>query len=476
MLRYFYFSFCRNPPPEITPSESITKILSLDELNDTKWRNELPTNLLEKVTSILQKRKPPSFDHYDSNKQLFGGRLPPFIERIIQRIQNYFSVYNPPEYFENNRPPTVENEGITIICSNQANESFSCSDTNAEESPDEDENPEVCDSNSSIIVDPCASDPNSDGCPQTSAQSTQDEYDVVVTHTVVQDNSLNVYSPADATHMVSNVVVILEPSRTEYSAPTENSTRNKFYVYVHPTSGTGANANDRKDEQKIPHQNSAEKRENFPPYINATYAVIIRGDRLEEYSTNIDGIGNESLNPDVAVFAKNSTTNGSKTTLCKSIESSPKINCSQLVKDDSYAPSTELPTSVASRSIGSTISEQTKNNQVPNINLALVPPINQLSKNKSCSPSKNKVTNSLNLEYYILKPDIGGNKIVNNTEKQAYRLQKTYIDNVVSPTYLPPPKNQRFDKVDSQLPQGQTGATQNENVKLPFAIDLLKNQ
>nr|XP_018897983.1 PREDICTED: proline-rich extensin-like protein EPR1 [Bemisia tabaci] len=39
---------------------------------------------------------------------IYRGQFPAFIERIVQRIQNRYSVYNPPEYFENRPLPDAE--------------------------------------------------------------------------------------------------------------------------------------------------------------------------------------------------------------------------------------------------------------------------------------------------------------------------------------------------------------------------------
>ncbi|XP_008188315.1 uncharacterized protein LOC100168848 [Acyrthosiphon pisum] len=48
---------------------------------------------------------PPTLIRLDPNSpNKFKGKFPTPIERFIQRIQNYFSVYNPPEYLNDLRP------------------------------------------------------------------------------------------------------------------------------------------------------------------------------------------------------------------------------------------------------------------------------------------------------------------------------------------------------------------------------------
>lgn len=468
----------------------MTKIPSDNELefqlsSNTTGDKPLPTNLIRKIISILRRQQLSPINQTDPNpnKQLFGGRLPPFIERIIQRIQNYFSVYNPPEYFESNRPPTAQNEGITIICSNSANDSLSCNEMNEQERPNE-QDAEICDSSATDSSDGCASGHGSAECSETNAQNVaaQDEYNVVVTHTVVQDSLLNVYSPTDTTHMVSNVVVILEPSAAEYSPPVESTTRNKFYVYVNPSAGG-------KDGLKnSQNDDSTEKMEKFHPYLNTTYTVIIRGDKLEEYNNNVDNADNDSLNPDIAVYVKNSTNNATLK-ICKltSSQKTANSNCSQkAAKTNTYSSQSQSPSEqivLASRSVGNATGEQTKNdNKVPNINLMLVPPDEHRLKNKSCpTSSKNKVTSTPNLEYYILKPDNGSNKITKEKEKQAYYLQKTHIDAAISQTYLPPPpplpqqQQQQYDNNDATTAiETTTDDLQNQPYKSPLSFNLFK--
>ncbi|XP_025416282.1 extensin-like [Sipha flava] len=61
----------------------------------------------------------------------FRGKFPAPIERFIQRIQNYFSVYNPPEYLNDLRPGinNSENDGDQIDNSNDTQIILPCNGT-----------------------------------------------------------------------------------------------------------------------------------------------------------------------------------------------------------------------------------------------------------------------------------------------------------------------------------------------------------
>ncbi|XKL61220.1 hypothetical protein PGB90_008277 [Kerria lacca] len=346
--------------------------------------------------SVLRK-KPVTTDN--SNKQIFGGKLPSFIERIIQRIQNYFSVYNPPEYFEGNRPPATPSENIAIICANMENDSLSCN-------PISENDYGSTDANCENSISESGSTENND----------EAGYNVVVTHTVVHDNMINVYSPADSSsQVVSNVVVILEPSEEEYSPPPQPTpNKNKFYVYVNPTK-----ANKKKNQfQTKLEMEEKEKPESFQPYTNATYTVIIRSDKLQEFSNNIDNADNNSLNPEIGIYDGQNEMNP-----CKSTNPSEKYNCKKEISV--VVPNEENV--LASRSI-----VEGKNLDLPNINLVLVPP-NDNNANTSCS--KNKFEEK-DVEYYILKPDNG-----NITKPKDVMKNQTRI-NVTSVTYLPPKKSE----------------------------------
>lgn len=253
----------------------------------------------------------------------------------------------------------------------------------------EDEDIELCEA--AVIENPEQS---------SAAPPPQEEYNVVLTHTIVQDSQLNVYSPVDTTHMVSNVVIILEPTAAEYSPPVVQTTpRNKFYVYVNPTS-----ANKNKVE-------SREKFEEYQPLTNnSTYTVVIRGDQLDEYSNNIDNPESNLLGPEIAVLLQNSS-----------------INCGEC--DDRSKTSAEEITEEAVKA----------DNKVPNINLILVPPEENKSKrNRSCGANKaSSTTINPNLEYYVLKPQPPQQPQIASKSKNSYFLQKTQLDSV-SATYLPP--------------------------------------
>ncbi|XP_065202537.1 uncharacterized protein LOC135832915 isoform X2 [Planococcus citri] len=441
--------------------------------------NVLPSSLIRKIVSILGRRTsqsgsatptgtPSLSASNDANKQLFGGKLPPFIERIIQRIQNYFSVYNPPEYFDSNRPPATtvadgQHSAITLICSNSSTGSVSCNEMGGSEEQEEDseqgETLEVCDGAASLNS---AEEENTIGIGSggDEAASQQEEYNVVVTHTIVQDSSLNVYSPipppapvpiaADATQMISNVVVILEPAAGQYSPPPlDNPDKKKFYVYVNPTKNQA-----QKLKTATESAEDADKVENFQPYANTTYTVIIRGDQLQEYNTNLQNASSASLDPEIAIYIRNSNSTKNKLKKCK-LPSQPTEQDSADCEQNANASDQSL-TSRSASTIGELISNadgeedassvriaevksnENNSNKVPNINLMLVPPNDQQkSKNKSCA-NKNKIKNP-QLQYYVLKPD-NGNKIkTDEKEKPTYYLQKTNIDaGTLSQTYLPP--------------------------------------
>ncbi|XP_050523725.1 uncharacterized protein LOC126895643 [Daktulosphaira vitifoliae] len=79
---------------------------------------------------IGKQNAPPTLIHLDPNSPIkFKGKFPTPIERFIQRIQNYFSVYNPPEYLNDLRP------GIN--------------------NPDNDNNTFVNDTNNTHVILPC---------------------------------------------------------------------------------------------------------------------------------------------------------------------------------------------------------------------------------------------------------------------------------------------------------------------------------
>lgn len=66
-----------------------------------------------------------------SSPNKFKGKFPAPIERFIQRIQNYFSVYNPPEYLNDLRPGinNSEDEGYQLESSNNTQIILPCNGT-----------------------------------------------------------------------------------------------------------------------------------------------------------------------------------------------------------------------------------------------------------------------------------------------------------------------------------------------------------
>ncbi|XP_065215344.1 uncharacterized protein LOC135842006 [Planococcus citri] len=483
-----------------TTFDSPMKIVTDDyevQFKNVSSDNVLPSSLISKIVSILGRRTsqsgsatptgtPSLSASNDANKQLFGGKLPPFIERIIQRIQNYFSVYNPPEYFDSNRPPATtltdgQHSAITLICSNSSTGSVSCNEMGGSEEQEEDseqgETLEVCDGAASSNS---AEEENTIGIGSggDEAASQQEEYNVVVTHTIVQDSSLNVYSPipppapvpiaADATQMVSNVVVILEPAVGQYSPPPlDNPDKKKFYVYVNPTKNQA-----QKLKTATESGEETDKLENFQPYTNTTYTVIIRGDQLQEYNTNLQNASSASLDPEIAIYIRNSNSTKNKLKKCKlpsqpteqggadceqnanaSDQSLTSRSASTLGESMSNAEGDEDASSVRMAEVKS---NENNSNKVPNINLMLVPPNDQQkSKNKSCA-NKNKMKNP-QLQYYVLKPD-NGNKIkTDEKEKPTYYLQKTNIDaGTLSQTYLPPYPSSSSSSSSSSVQQPQS--------------------
>lgn len=387
-------------------------------------------NLLQKVISTLRRKQTPLTN---PPKQLFGGRLPTVIERIVQRIQNYFSVYNPPEYFENNQPSATVNEGIAIVCANGGNDSVSCN------SVPEDEYQEQCD------------EPTTEN--NTVPPTDENEYNIVVTHTVVQDNLINVYSPVDPSNqIVSNLVVILEPSALKYSPPSEPVVnRNKFYIYVNPSA-----ANKKKDNlQNKSDSEQNEKPVSFQPFKNATYTVILRGDKIEEYSSNIDNADNNSLNPEISTYIHSSSNTQHVKNKCK--------------------PGVQTEDCKSQLSLDSTedviLSSRSAFEDAPNINLVLVPQKDRA--NKSCIKD---TYNNAPIEYYILKPDDGSlsrPKPKNSTQS----LQKSGFD-TISATYLPP--NISETKTESEKPTTSTALptlTEQTTNRLPLLFNLFrKNQ
>ncbi|KAL4121651.1 hypothetical protein QTP88_014117 [Uroleucon formosanum] len=75
---------------------------------------------------------PPTLIRLDPNSpNKFKGKFPTPIERFIQRIQNYFSVYNPPEYLNDLRPGinNPENDGYQLEPSNNTQIILPCNGT-----------------------------------------------------------------------------------------------------------------------------------------------------------------------------------------------------------------------------------------------------------------------------------------------------------------------------------------------------------
>uniref|UniRef100_A0A2S2NMX7 Periaxin n=1 Tax=Schizaphis graminum TaxID=13262 RepID=A0A2S2NMX7_SCHGA len=75
---------------------------------------------------------PPTLIRLDPNSpNKFKGKFPTPIERFIQRIQNYFSVYNPPEYLNDLRPGinNPENDGYQLDSSNNTQVVLPCNGT-----------------------------------------------------------------------------------------------------------------------------------------------------------------------------------------------------------------------------------------------------------------------------------------------------------------------------------------------------------
>ncbi|KAE9538534.1 hypothetical protein AGLY_005633 [Aphis glycines] len=75
---------------------------------------------------------PPTLIRLDPNSpNKFKGKFPTPIERFIQRIQNYFSVYNPPEYLNDLRPGinNPENDGYQLDSSNNTQVILPCNGT-----------------------------------------------------------------------------------------------------------------------------------------------------------------------------------------------------------------------------------------------------------------------------------------------------------------------------------------------------------
>lgn len=372
---------------------------------------------MQKVLSNLRNRPLTTIP----DKQFLGGKLPNFLERVVQRIQNYFSVYNPPEYFEGNRPPATSNEGIAVVCSNVENEDLSCNPVPPEEY--------------GVVQQECENIVSQLNEPQNGgATAGEDGYNIVVTHTVVHDNMINVYSPPESgtSQVVSNVVVILEPSAAEYSPPQQGLIRNKdkFYVYVNPTA-----ANKKKDQFQTKADTSTEKPEPFQPYNNATYTVIIKGNKLHEFSNNIENTDNGALHPEISPYI-------------------PSL-ANQAQTEEGMLTSRSVP-------------QNNEQPDVPNINLVLVPPNYQ--RNKSCAKDKYENTE---IEYYILKPD-SGNIIKPKPQKNPSNLgHKTEID-AISGTYLPPEEESK----PTNLPVEATSVVniQPSTSKFPLLFNLFNKR
>jgi hypothetical protein len=353
-------------------------------------------------------------------KQFLGGKFPPFLERIVQRIQNYFSVYNPPEYFENSRPP-VTLHGDPDGLATDPNVILSCAQYG--------DNPVTC--IPPIVNEDCeqstaASEVSLNGAQPPVADDSS--YNVVVTHTVVHDNMINVYSPsADPVggQFVSNVLVVLEPSSSKAKTPIEGA-QNKVYAYVQPPKTSDKSKNNNNVDTKL-----NEKAE----YKNPAYTIFIRGDNLEDY-TVMENVANASSSSVISVYAQNST--GSK--FVKNKKCDPRLggDC-----ESSQTPVPDAENAILNSK--SVPEERTPPLDVPNINLVLFPPTTEPfiypPKNKTCTKNKyDTADTNANVEYYILKPDDGSlskPKKSNGTATNFYFLSKTKLDNI-SPTYLPP--------------------------------------
>ncbi|VVC46119.1 Hypothetical protein CINCED_3A018840 [Cinara cedri] len=87
----------RHPADRSRPKKSV----------DTEIYVALPPDTTK--TGKLQ-NSPPTLIRLDPNSpNRFKGKFPTPIERFIQRIQNYFSVYNPPEYLNDLQRPGINN-------------------------------------------------------------------------------------------------------------------------------------------------------------------------------------------------------------------------------------------------------------------------------------------------------------------------------------------------------------------------------
>lgn len=404
--------------PTIITQPPFSSLNNSQTVDNQTGLSKSTVNLVQKV--LLNLRNQPLTTIPD--KQFLGGKLPSFLERIVQRIQNYFSVYNPPEYFEGNRPPDTLNEGIAVVCSNVQSEDLSCNPVPPEEY--------------GVVQQECENIVSQIQEPQNGgATAGEDGYNIVVTHTVVHDNMINVYSPAETgtSQVVSNVVVILEPSAAEYSPPPQEGlirNKDKFYVYVNPTA-----ANKKKDQFQTKAGGQTEKPEPFQPYNNGTYTVIIKGNKLHEFSNNIENTDNGALHPEVSPYIHG---------LGNQAQTEEGMLTSRSVTENK-----ELP-------------------DVPNINLVLVPPNYQ--RNKSCA--KDKYDNA-EIEYYILKPD-NGNIIKPKPQKNPSNIgHKTEID-ATSGTYLPP-DNQ--NKPTSQPAEATSVINiQPSTSKFPLLFNLFKKK
>ncbi len=410
------------------------------------------------------------------DKQLFGGKLPGFIERIVQRIQNYFSVYNPPEYFEGSGPATAYNDtSVTVICSNDVqNDSLSCDPIDTES-----DYTQECEQNA---TDEQTVLSHTSGVEVATAE---DGYNIVLTHTVVHDNTINVYSPADVSSQVmSNVVVILEPSADEYSPPRTEPPRNKdkFYVYVNPTAANKKKQNGQQsgNNQVETYAESEERPESFQPYSNATYTVIIKGEKLQEFANNLENADNNALNPEISIYSESSMSVKPVAGRCRfGSGSAPECEPKSSRLGDTIGPQ------LTSRSVAQSRSQVPDETDVPNINLVLIPPSSLLDDRTNRSCTKNQFNDSdIKQYYFILKPDNGSlsrprpkpKDVAPKTEINYPQKKPTLGDAAAtSATYLPPVavrQTKVSDEEDHELSVVASNATTQIRTKSPLLLNL----
>lgn len=96
-------------------------VLSNDDSGRSRPKKSVDTEIYIALppenSKTAKQDSPPTLIRLDPNSpNKFKGKFPTPIERFIQRIQNYFSVYNPPEYLNDLRPGinNPENDGYQL--------------------------------------------------------------------------------------------------------------------------------------------------------------------------------------------------------------------------------------------------------------------------------------------------------------------------------------------------------------------------